>query len=127
VPPVCSNVSAGSITNAPTTELHMLLTNNSSGQIILDSLHVEWVNQSSQRIVDILLDGTSLAAANENNPPSDYPSEKPWDHYPTGHDINASTTKDLVIRFNLALDPGPYLIKATFNTGCFVTGSYTVP
>ena len=127
VPPACANVNAGSITNTPSSELHLPITNNSGGQIILDSLHIEWVNPSSQRIEDILLDGTSLAAVNENNPPSDYPSEKPWDHYPSGHDINNSATKELVIKFSAALDSGSYQIKATFNIGCYVTGSYTIP
>jgi hypothetical protein len=105
----------------------MDITNSSGGSITLDDLHVEWVSGGSQKINEVLLGGNSLYSGNENNSPSDFPSEQSWNDYPNEHQIGDGGTKTLLIQFADALGAGTYSLRATFSIGCYVEDSLVVP
>lgn len=120
--PSCSNVTAGSLTNPSTNQLQMTITNSTGSTIRMDSLHVEWVDTpSSQRIDSIILDGVTLWSGNENNPPSDFPSEQSWSGSASDRDIDPGTVT-LLIQFGDTVTAGN-TVEPTFDIGCSISSS----
>jgi hypothetical protein len=125
--PVCTNITSGNL-QASGNQLTINLANNIGATISLDILHIEWINSitPSQKLNNVRLGSSDIWSGNENNPPSDFPSEKAWN---SGGDrtIDNGANKDLILSFNSSLDAGGYLVRATFNNGCFIEKSTTVP
>jgi len=107
----------------------MDITNNSGATITIDSVHVVWAKVTpSQKLDKLLLDGNEIWNISDVTPPSDIPTEG---NFVNGadHTILNAITRNFVIRFGdqLSLNPGDYQVDNTFDNGCQVSGSITIP
>jgi hypothetical protein len=125
--PLCASITSGNLL-ASGNQLTINITNNIGATISLDILHIEWINiiTPSQKLNSAVLDGSTLWSGNENNPPSDFPSEQAWDGG-GDHTLGNGANKDLILSFVSSLDAGDYLVRATFDNGCFIEKTTTVP
>jgi len=96
--------------------------------ITIDSFFADWVNLStSQKLDKLLLNGVEIWNKADPNPPSDIPSiDGDWVN---GADLTVPglTSRNLVVRFQNNLEPGSYPVRITFDNGCQVSGSVTLP
>ena len=125
----CGSITSGPLTNSATNDLAMDITNNSGATITIDSVHVVWAKVTpSQKLDKLLLDGNEIWNISDVTPPSDIPTEG---NFVNGadHTILNAITRNFVIRFGdqLSLNPGDYQVDNTFDNGCQVSGSITIP
>jgi hypothetical protein len=115
------------VTSPNTNELKMMITNSSGGTIRMDSLYVEWSDvPSSQKINTIKLNSVDVFSGNANNDPTTWPDDHSWSGSASDRDIASGATVELLLQFDTAFasPPPTYLLKSTFNIGCYVQGSY---
>ena len=125
--PSCGLISPSLVTNPNPNELAMDITNSNVAPIIIDSFHADWVKVSpSQKLSKLFLGGTEIWNIADNTPPSDIPTEGNWNSASRTISGNG-TVGNLIIQFQDPLEPGNYQLQITFDNGCPVTGSFTVP
>ncbi len=93
----------------------------------MDALYVEWSDvPSSQRINTIKLNSVDVFSGIANNSPTDWPADHNWDGNASDREIASGATVELLLQFDAAFAAPPpvYLLKPTFNIGCYVQGSY---
>jgi len=126
--PSCGLISSTALTNPNPNELGLDITNNNVAVITIDSFFADWVNLStSQKLDKLLLNGVEIWNKADPNPPSDIPSiDGDWVN---GADLTVPglTSRNLVVRFQNNLEPGSYPVRITFDNGCQVSGSVTLP
>jgi hypothetical protein len=130
--PICSAlgipVTLSALTNSPSNELGMVITNNSGGTITIDRFFAYWVKlPTSQKLDKLLLDGVEIWNRSDPDSPSDVPTEG---GFVGGADrtILDTTARNLVIRFMNNLQSGNYEVHIVFNSiGCQVSGSVNIP
>ena len=101
----------------------MDITNNSGGDITIERLYATWVDSPSTQSIDNgSLSGNLLWNQNDNDSPSDFPTEGNWVN---GADRTISNTlvEPFVIQFREILAPTGYDVHIVFDIGCQVTGT----
>jgi len=105
----------------------MVITNNNEATITIDRFFANWVKVSpSQKLSKVLLDGNEIWNIADNTPPSDIPTEGNWNNADRTIAGNG-TTGNLSVQFQDPLEPGNYQLQITFDVGCQVNGSITLP
>jgi len=101
----------------------MDISNNSGGNITIESLYANWVaTPSSQRLDRIFLNGISVWNTSDPAPPSNIPDEGNWQS--SGNlSIPNGATQSLLIRFGDPLQTTGYEVRITFNNNCYVSGT----
>ena len=123
----CGSITSGPLTNPNPNELALDITNSNVAPIIIDSFHADWVKvATSQKLSKLFLGVTEIWNIADNTPPSDIPTEGNWNNANRTNSGNG-TVGNLIVQFQDPLDPGNYQLQITFDNGCQVTGSFTVP
>ena len=127
-PPVvsaCSGVSLSPLTNSPTTDLIMDITNSSGSPITLTKLFAYWdKTPASQKLDKLFLNNLEIWNKSDPNSPSDIPNEG---NFVGGAvlTIPDATTQTLDIRFSSGLQATGYTVYLDFDLagGCQVSGT----
>lgn len=111
------------MTNSPTDELGMNITNNSTGPITIERFFAYWLKTpASQKVDRLLLSGTLLWNTSDNDSPTDIPAESSWING-ASRIILAGETRNFVVRFQNALQATGYEVHIVFDIGCQVVGT----
>jgi hypothetical protein len=125
--PVC-NVSIGSL-NPNGADLSVDVTNNNgSGSLTINHLEVWWVNNpASQFLQKVSFGGGEIWSGNDSVPTTRFPEEFGWTGSPASRQLDAGSTKTLLIRFHEDQDlsvAGHPRVHITFFSGCDQDRSY---
>lgn len=127
--PACVLISAIGPTNSIPNELAMSITNDNIAPITIASFHADWVQgpTPSQKLSKLFLDGTEIWNIADNTPPTtDIPTEGNWNN--NNRTISGGLVGNFMVQFQDPLASGNnYQIQITFDNGCQVGGSITVP
>jgi hypothetical protein len=129
IEPICGSVSLSPLTNAPTNELSMNITNTSGIPITIEFLFAYWVESpTSQKLDRLFLNGVEIWNISDPDSPSDIPNESNWNG--ANRTIPDATVGNLMMRFQDPLQPGNYEVHIVFDaaaSNCRVTQSLTIP
>jgi len=126
-PPAC-NVDLGSL-NPSGADLSVDVTNNNgSGSLTISHLEIWWVNNpASQFLRKVSFGGSEIWSGNDSVPTTRMPEEFAWTGNAASRQIEAGSTKTLLIQFHDDQDltvAGHPRVHITFYAGCDVDRSY---
>ena len=126
--PSCGLILTTPVTNLNSKELAMDIANINVAPITIASFHADWVKvAASQKLSKIFLGGTNeIWNIADNTPPSDIPTEGNWNSASRTISGNGAVG-NLIVQFQDPLEPGNYQLQITFDNGCQVAGSFSVP
>ena len=104
----------------------MTITNDNVASITIASFHAVWVQAPiTQKLSKLFLDGTEIWNIADNNTPTDIPTESNWNN--NNRTISGGLVGNFIVQFQDPLVTGVYQIQITFDNGCQIGGSITVP
>jgi hypothetical protein len=122
------DVSIGSLSPSSADLSVDVTNNNASGSLTIDHLEVWWVNYpTSQFLQKVLFDGSEIWSGNDRVPTTQFPEEFGWTGNASNRQIDAGSTKTLLIRFHDNQDlsvTGHPRVHVTFYPGCDLDRSY---
>lgn len=125
--PTCSQVNIPNPLIDSATYLTLDMTNNDPGTISIDALSIDWNVDTSIKITDVFLGGTSpsnqIGNANETTSPVYFPAPNPFSGVAAVRDIDPGITETLYINFQVAPTGSVYTVRVHFNIGCQILGS----
>ncbi|MDX1377504.1 MAG: hypothetical protein R3307_01545 [Anaerolineales bacterium] len=123
IDPICGSVSLSAITNPNPDELGMDITNSSGGDIIVNRFFAYWVDTPLTQALDSLtLNGGQIWNKNDNDSPSDFPTEGDW-RSGANLTIPNGMTYNFVVHFRENLQSTGYEVHIYFDIGCKVVGT----
>jgi hypothetical protein len=121
--PSCGSSVTSVLTNLGSRQLSMDITNNNGSEIAINRFLAYWPDiPSSQKIDQLLLDGTVIWNPSDPDSPSDIPAEGNWTNS-ANLSIPAATTKSLLIQFSDDLQATGYEVHVVFDINCQVIGT----
>jgi len=121
VVPLCGYVSLTNFTSTSNT-LVMDITNNHGKDVSIDGFFAYWVDSPSTQALEFLsLNGGQIWNKNDNDSPSDFPTEGDW-RSGSNRTIPNTATQNFVVQFRENLQPSGYEIHIYFNIGCQLIG-----
>lgn len=123
---ICDNVLLSPITNPNTNELSMDITNGNGGVITIARIYVIWEKTPPSQKLDKIfldLDTNLLWNQSDNDPPSDIPAEGNLAFNSADRTIADGAIRNIVLRFQDALQLTGNVVHIVFDIGCQVIGS----
>jgi len=122
IAPVCGSVSLSALTNPNADELGMNITNNSGAPITINRFFAYWPDSPTTQSLDmLLLNGGQIWNQNDNDSPSDFPTEGNW-RSGANLTIPNATTYNFIVQFRENLQSTGYEVHTFFDIGCQVIG-----
>jgi len=120
--PICGSVSLSTIINPDVNQLGTNITNNSGADINIDGFFAYWVDSPTTQALELLiLNGDQIWNKNDNDSPSDFPTEGNW-RSGANLTIPNGATRTFLVQFREVLQPTGYDLHIFFDIGCQVSG-----
>lgn len=120
-------MSASPLANPNPNEVAMNITNGNADAITIQSVSANWTKLApSQKLSKLFFKGTEIWNISDVDPPSSIPASD----FVNKADITVpgnGSPQNFVVQFQDPLEPGDYSVSITFDVGCPVSGSLTVP
>jgi hypothetical protein len=120
--PVCTQIALGSLSQSGST-LTVDVTNNTGGDVTIDSMQITWNVATATRLEDIQLGVSQIGSPNDQFSTTDLPSPNPFTGTASLRVISDSLTKTLVVTFEDPPTGGGYSIQMHFDINCQITAS----
>ncbi|HKJ37805.1 MAG TPA: hypothetical protein VJ972_03445, partial [Anaerolineales bacterium] len=111
------------LTNPSADQLGMNITNNSGAPITINRFFAYWPDSPTTQSLDmLLLNGGQIWNQNDNDSPSDFPTEGNW-RSGANLTIPNATTYNFIVQFRENLQSSGYENHIFFDIGCQVIGT----